>query len=54
MNLLYYYNMNEQELKEYIKKNLRLNIVYGIGFSKKIQLMFEDGDIISEINLGSF
>ena len=45
--------MNERELKNYLKKNLKLNVITTIGFSKNIQLILED-EIINEIPLGIF
>ena len=45
--------MNEQELKNYLKKNLKLKVITNIGFSKNIQLILED-EIINETTLGIF
>ena len=45
--------MNKEELKEYLKDNLKLNISYEVGLSKIIELKLED-EVISKIKLGVF
>ena len=46
-------NINNEQLKKYLKENLKLKLTYGIGFSKKIQLVL-DKEVISEIDLSIF
>ena len=43
--------MNKEEIKEYIKKNLKLEVSY--DFSRTIVLKIED-DIICKVPLGVF
>ena len=45
--------MNKEEIKEYIKNNLKLEVSYDVGFRRTIVLKIED-DIICKIPLGVF
>lgn len=41
--------MNEEELKNYLKNNLKIKLDYGIGLGKKLILTLEN-EVISELN----